>query len=158
MAQPTEALDRLLHLTRLVAADMDRELPARGLTQARAHVLWVLGANDGCTQRVLAERVGVTPRTMTGLVDALEVTGFVRRAAHPTDRRATAVTLTPKGRDTVDWLVSSHEALAELLFGEIPTRRRAALVRELREVGDRLEAAISQARAEQGSEGGVAGG
>ena len=146
MSSPrTEALDQLLRLTQLLDADMERELTARGLTKARTHVLWVLGGHDGCTQRELAAGVGVTPRTMTGLVDALEETGFVRRAAHPTDRRATAVTLTPQGGAAYDWLVSSHADLAERLFGSLPVRRYDAFLHELREVGDRLQAAMAEA-------------
>ena len=132
----------------MLDADMERELTARGLTKARTHVLWVLGGHDGCTQRELSEGVGVTPRTMTGLVDALEETGFVRRTPHPTDRRAIAVTLTPQGRNAYDWLVASHVDLAVRLFGQLPARRYDALVHELREVTERLEAAISEARAE----------
>lgn len=158
MSTRTEALDRLLHLTELLGADMERELPARGLTKARTHVLWVLGGHDGATQRELATAVGVTPRTMTGLVDGLEETGFVRRAAHPTDRRATAVTLTREGRETCDWLVSSHVELAEQLFGALPQKRYDALVRELREVSHRLEAAIAEARAVDDDEREVVGG
>ena len=150
MSRPrTEALDQLLHLTQLLDTDMERELTARGLTKARTHVLWVLGGNDGCTQRELAGGVGVSPRTMTGLVDALEETGFVRRADHPTDRRATAVTMTARGREAFAWLVSSHVDLAERLFGSLPARRYDALQRELRELSERLAAAMADADDEQ---------
>lgn len=141
----TEALDRLLHLTQLLDADMERELGARGLTKARTHVLWVLGGNDGCTQRELAAGVGVTPRGMTGLIDALEETGFVRRAAHPTDRRATAVTLTAQGREAYEWLVAGHVDLGDRLFGTLSAGRYRALLHELSELTGRLEAAIAEA-------------
>ncbi len=40
------------------------------------------------TQRALADALQVTPRNVTGLVDALADSGFVERAPHPTDRRA----------------------------------------------------------------------
>ena len=43
-------------------------------------------------------------RNVTGLVDALEGAGFVTRSPHPTDRRATVVSLTPQGTNLVtDW-------------------------------------------------------
>jgi len=158
MSRPrTEALDQLLRLTQLLDSDMERELTARGLTRARTHVLWVLGGKEGCTQRELAAGVGVTPRTMTGLVDALEATGFVRRAAHPTDRRATLVTLTARGREAFDWLVSSHVDLAQRLFGSLPARRYDALLRELRDVSERLATAIAEA-ADDDDRRAVAGG
>ncbi|MEN3610618.1 MarR family transcriptional regulator [Plantactinospora sp. ZYX-F-223] len=42
----------------------------------------------------LSQALKCTPRNVTGLVDALEAAGFVARSAHPTDRRATVVSLT----------------------------------------------------------------
>jgi DNA-binding MarR family transcriptional regulator len=44
------------------------------------------------------------PRNVTSLVDALESAGFVARSPHPTDRRATVVSLTRQGTILVtDW-------------------------------------------------------
>ncbi|WP_371131993.1 MarR family transcriptional regulator [Streptomyces sp. cf386] len=51
------------------------------------------------TQRALAASRAVTPRNITGLLDALQEEGLVARDAHPTDRRATLVSLTRKGRE-----------------------------------------------------------
>ena len=44
------------------------------------------------------ERLQVHPASVTNAVDRLEGQGFVRRAAHPTDRRTTLVELTEAGR------------------------------------------------------------
>lgn len=77
-----------------MSADMQRGLASYGLTEARAHVLWQLGATETLTQRQLAEALKVTPRNVTALIDALEATDFVRRTAHPTDRRAVVIVLT----------------------------------------------------------------
>ena len=42
-----------------------------GLTPSRTHLLWELGQHGPVTQRVLAEAFKLTPRAVTGLVDAL---------------------------------------------------------------------------------------
>ena len=56
------------------------------------------------TQRELSQALKCTPRNVTGLVDALEIAGFDARSAHPTDRRATVVSLTEQGTTLVtDW-------------------------------------------------------
>jgi DNA-binding MarR family transcriptional regulator len=47
----------------------------------------------------LSDDLGVTPRNVTALVDALEREGLVRRRPHETDRRATVVELTQEGAE-----------------------------------------------------------
>src|SRR5882762_8664915 len=90
-----DALLQLFLVTTLMSADMQR----------------------GLTERGLAAELKVTPRNVTTLIDALEGTGFVRRTAHPTDRRATVIVLTPKGRKAVTKLQSETTEFAKLLFG-----------------------------------------
>src|ERR1700761_5167301 len=93
----TDALDELLHLVALLNRDMTESLGRLGLTPARAHLVWVLHHQGPATQRALATALSVTPRNVTGLVDALVDTEFVMRQPHPTDRRATLVSLTDHG-------------------------------------------------------------
>ena len=76
----------------MLQADQERELERRGLTQPRTHLLWVLHHGGPVTQAQLADAIGVTPRHVTTLVDALDATGFARREPHPADRRAVLVT------------------------------------------------------------------
>jgi DNA-binding MarR family transcriptional regulator len=53
---------------------------------------------------------------VTGLVDALQAAGFVARSAHPTDRRATVVSLTAQGTTLVtDWQRDRDHGTAHLL-------------------------------------------
>ena len=127
----TVALDKVLLLATLVTSDLARFERESGLTTARIHLLWVLGAAGPSTQKSLAESLGVTPRNVTGLVDALVESGHVSREPHPSDRRATMVTPTRKGRETIRDLVESHEELAQQLFGAVPPRRLAAFVTTL---------------------------
>jgi DNA-binding MarR family transcriptional regulator len=84
---------------RMVVGDlMERRLGELGLTPARAEVLWLLNRGGPLTQRQLSQTLRCTPRNVTGLVDPLEAAGFATRNPHPTDRRATLVTLTDHGR------------------------------------------------------------
>src|ERR671912_452474 len=97
--QKIAVLGQVLDVAVLVNQDMNGSLGEYGLTPARAHLLWELFHRGPCTQRVLADALDVTPRNVTGLVDALEATGYVTREPHPGDRRATLVTLTDHGTD-----------------------------------------------------------
>ena len=114
------ALDGLLELSVLLADDMARDLERRGLTRSRTHVVWLVHHRGPMTQRALADATGVSARNVTGLVDALVDTGFVTREPHPTDRRATLITLTERGAATAGELVREQAVLARALFGDLP--------------------------------------
>ena len=114
-------LDRILELTVLLGRDMADFLAREGLTESRVHLLWQLQQRGPCTQRTLAADLHVTPRTITALVDGLVATGFVTREPHPSDRRATLVTFTTRGRATARALVDSHRQLARQLFADLPS-------------------------------------
>ena len=113
-------LDRILELTVVLGRDAHEHLERIGLTEARAHLVWELGRQGPSKQQQLAKAMGVTPRTITALVDGLVATGFVTREAHPTDRRAAQVTLTAHGHATVRDLVEGHTQLARQLFADVP--------------------------------------
>jgi DNA-binding MarR family transcriptional regulator len=112
-------LDRVLELTLLLGQDARDGLARIGLTESRAHLVWELERHGPSTQRALADALGVTPRTITTLIDALVETGFVTREPHPTDRRATLVTFTPHGQATAHALVEGHRRLARELFEDL---------------------------------------
>jgi DNA-binding MarR family transcriptional regulator len=115
-------LDRVLELVVLLDDDMTRAIEALELTPSRMHLLWELGQRGPVTQRVLADALKVTPRAITGLVDALAADGLVTREPHPTDRRATLVTFTPNGRALIRRIQRDHRKLARALFGAMSPR------------------------------------
>ena len=141
---PTEldVLDRLLEISLLVQDDMGRAFAGTGLTVSRTHLLWELSTLGPSSQRALADVLQVSPRNVTGLVDALEETGFARRTPHPTDRRATVVELTAQGRAAADRLVEEQADFARLLFERMPRATFDGLVTGLDAVLARLRPAV----------------
>ena len=138
------ALERVFELTVLLNEDMTRTLARDGLTVARAHLLWELYHRGPSTQRVLAEALDVSPRNVTGLVDALVATGFVTREPHPTDRRATLVSFTEHGARTATELDKGREQLAELLFAPMSDTQFDGLAAGLGLVLARLKEELSK--------------
>jgi DNA-binding MarR family transcriptional regulator len=138
------ALDRVLELAVLVNEDMNRTLPQDGLTPSRAHLLWELLHRGPSTQRVLADALRVSARTITGLIDGLAATGFVTREPHPADRRATLVTFTQHGQAVADKMRKDQHLFADILFDGMPGERFDGLVEGLDDVLDRLRKAMAQ--------------
>jgi len=115
-ADPAGILERLFELGVVLTASMDAGLAERRLTPARAELLWQLQRQPGRTQRELSQLLRCTLRNVTDLVDALEARGLVAREPHSTDRRATIVTLTRRGRSEVARMQAGSQALASTLF------------------------------------------
>src|SRR3990172_8276785 len=75
-----------------------------GLTLTQLRVLFVLRAEDGASASVLAERLNVTPSTLTRIVDGLVGQGLVRRESDHGDRRLVRHHLSANGGLTVEEL------------------------------------------------------
>ncbi|HLA18679.1 MAG TPA: MarR family transcriptional regulator [Dehalococcoidia bacterium] len=75
-----------------------------GLTLTQLRVLFLLRAEDGASAGALAERLKVTPSTLTRIVDRLVRQGLVRRESDHGDRRLVRHHLSAKGGRTVEEL------------------------------------------------------
>jgi DNA-binding MarR family transcriptional regulator len=70
----------------------------------------------GLTMGELSQRLMVTGGNVTGITDQLEAEGLVRRGAHPSDRRAFSVQLTPAGKRQFRRMAAVHEQWVIELF------------------------------------------
>jgi len=144
-------LDRLLLLSDLLQRDMSRAFDGGPLTTARVHLLWVVHHAGPQTQQSLATALDVTPRNVTGLVDALVESGHVVRAPHPTDRRAVLVTLTGLGADTMRRMAVDHAQLDADLVADLTDDERSIVAGALDRITARLQSLMAAAAAEEGT-------
>jgi len=120
MPKQTDALDKTLELVVLLGEDMTQSLARDGLSVPRAKLVWHLHHGGPQTQAALAAALNVTPRNVTGLVDALVSGDYVERSPHPTDRRALLISLTQHGASVLADMERQHVALARSLFRGMP--------------------------------------
>src|ERR671912_266622 len=83
----------------------------------------------------------------TGLVDALEAAGFVDRGPHPTDRRATLVTLTELGSQTMADMVRDRKLIASHLVADFGEDQLMQFARSLDIVTGRLRDLVESSQA-----------
>lgn len=145
MTTEVEVFDRLLEVSVLLHADMARAFAGTGLTASRTHLLWELRRLGPSTQQTLASALKVTPRNVTGLVDALASHGYLERHPHPTDRRALQVTLTDLGDRTMAAMESERQQAAAQLVAELSARELDQFGRTLATVTDRLRDLVEAA-------------
>lgn len=141
-------LDRLLQIGDVFEKDMSRAFEGTSLSTARAHLLWVLQDAGPSTQQTLARLCAVSPRNITGLVDALEASGHVRRTPHPTDRRAVLVELTETSTAYMAQMRRDHAELDAQLLDAVAPEDRAAVQRGVAAIADRLGGLVAAARGE----------
>ena len=104
------------HALRRVA---ERDMATEGLTMARLRVLRQLDANELLRLGELGRRLGVASRTMTTTVEGLDRDGLVQRRGDPSDRRATTVSLTNKGRSLLTHIQQRRRAGIGTLFDAV---------------------------------------
>ncbi|MCD5347414.1 MarR family winged helix-turn-helix transcriptional regulator [Agromyces sp. S2-1-8] len=145
MTPEITVLDRLLEVSELFQKDMARAFAGTPLTPSRVRVLWDLAANGPSTQHALAARLEVSPRNVTGLVDALEAGGYVLRSPHPHDRRAIVVSLEPSAATLMANMQQEHADLTADLLGAVAPGDRAALERGITAIAERLRDLVAEA-------------
>jgi DNA-binding MarR family transcriptional regulator len=127
---PVQLADLLHGLTRRLRHEQAEGLAPLGLTPAQARALRIITrGEDGEPLRMteLAERLGIVPRSVTTVVDALEEAGLVRREIDPRNRRAILLRLTERGKGVREDLRQARRRAAEELFGPLSAEDRNAL-------------------------------
>jgi DNA-binding MarR family transcriptional regulator len=110
----------IMRVQQILLTRIDGALKPFELTFARyeALVLLVFSRRGSLPMSRMGERLMIHPTSVTNIVDRLERQGFIRRVAHPTDRRTTLVEITQPGRQVVekatDALVAARFALEAL--------------------------------------------
>ncbi len=125
--EAADALMRLLHFMDAASAGretMELDLRARRVVQA-------LGLAGERPIAAISESLGVSPSTMTGVVDRLERLGYLERGAHPADRRARVLKLTAKGRRLFEQERRFYRRLIEETLSPLDEAARRQVLRAL---------------------------
>ena len=125
---PAQLADLLHRVTKRFRRAQAEHLSPLGLTPAQERALRVLTRSpEPLRMTELAARLGIVPRSVTTVVDALETAGLVRREIDPANRRAILLHLTSQGLAVRDELRAARRRAAEDLFAPLPPADRTAL-------------------------------
>jgi DNA-binding MarR family transcriptional regulator len=137
-AVPLEVADKTMEFVLAFDAWMQKAAMSNaGESVARLRLLYDLHCNGPRKMADLAGSLGVTPRNVTALVDALEAEQLVRREPHPTDRRITMIEITGGSAKVEQQFDALRGAIADVFAG-IDSRDRDAFGRVLDGVRARL--------------------
>jgi len=99
---------------------MERWVDKHGLSEGRMQLLMALHQRGDQPLGILAERLHVSPRNITGLVDHLERSGLVTRVPDPEDRRSVRAHLTRQGGELVDRVWKEFMQRSLVLLEDLP--------------------------------------
>jgi DNA-binding MarR family transcriptional regulator len=99
-ALATECAINLLHVRDLLWTRLDRLMRRRGIPSPSGFVILSIldGASTPLPPHVIAERMFLTPGTMTGLIATLDKRGYVTTATAPGRGRNVLISITDDGR------------------------------------------------------------
>jgi len=109
---------------------IENDVGSTGLAARQVEVLEVLyhNADQTLTPADLADQVGLTRSAMTGALDSLERAKHVVRAAHPSDRRMVALSLTASGWEFISsYLPERYRRMHRVLSALTQAERRTLL-------------------------------
>jgi DNA-binding MarR family transcriptional regulator len=118
-------------------------LPSDAVSYARMRLLTALQCEDRLTMGRLAVVLGVTPRRVTALVEALEADGLVARHPHPTDRRSTLVTITETGLKAQEIGWRDHQSEVALGFSDLSETQQKQLLNISRALTEAMRARLA---------------
>ncbi len=100
----------LMRIATDLSLALDACLSKHGLLQGRWWVLILLMREETFTSSpsLLAEKIGVSRATMTGLIDGLEQNGLVTRVFGKEDRRSIQIQLTDVGQAKLDVVMPDY--------------------------------------------------
>jgi DNA-binding MarR family transcriptional regulator len=125
---PVQLADLLHGLTRRLRSAQAQRLAPLGLTPAQERALRLIArAQEPPRMTEIADRLGIVPRSLTTVIDALEQAGLVRREIDPRNRRAILLRLTERGAAVRDDLREARRRAAEDLFAPLPAPDREQL-------------------------------
>ncbi len=125
---PVQLADLLQRLTRRLRRAQAERLAPLGLTPAQERALrMITRSGEPLRMTELADHLGIVPRSVTTVIDALEQAGLVRREIDPQNRRAIRLHLTERGGAVRDEMRQARRRAAEDLFAPLPVSDREAL-------------------------------
>jgi DNA-binding MarR family transcriptional regulator len=137
-------LGRLFRLAPRLTDLQDLGARQYGLGFARGRVLWALQESGPLLMRAIGQALGISPRTVTGLIDALEADGWVTRSPHPADRRATIISLTGTAEAALARLRENYEGMARDLLSDLPEDDLARCRSVISTLEERLDDVVSE--------------
>jgi MarR family transcriptional regulator for hemolysin len=126
---------------------LDQRLRPLGLSQGKWRTLMHLSqGGNKLTQKQIAERMGIEGATLAGLLDRLEIDGWVERRDSAQDRRCKTVHLQRRSKSVLVKIFNAAHDLRTELIEDISGRDLETCIRVLSKIREKAERPANGAR------------
>ncbi len=124
-------------------------------TDMRALHYLIVCANRGviATPGGIAQHLGISTASTTKLLDRLEKGAHIRRAPHPTDRRALAISITPETRQAAMETVGRQQSKRFYAAARLTSEEREVVIRFLMDMTAEITLTGDEPWAQDGAHG-----
>ncbi len=106
-------MHQLMHLSRYHAVLRMEDME---LNPSQAGILFILNSHGRLSQRQLAQKIGITPPSMTVTLRKLEELGFIHKEPDEKDQRIIRIRLSEAGKECIEKLKSIMDEMEEILY------------------------------------------
>lgn len=106
-------MHQLMHLSRYHAV---RRMEDMDLNPSQSGILFILNSQGRLSQRQLADKIGITPPSMTVTLRKLEERGYIRKEPDERDQRIVRICLSEAGKECIEKLKSIMTEMEDILY------------------------------------------
>lgn len=110
-----------------IVSQVDKSLAPFGIGSRHYGIMLVLSRQDGLPQAAIGDKLQIDRTTIVKLVDELEGIELVERHRDPKDRRAYALSLSEKGRQTLPDITSAALDVEQLSLSSLTAEEMRTL-------------------------------
>lgn len=134
------ALSSMFRASNAVRTHLTNEvLRPHDLTWTGFLVMWTLWIWESMETRDVAESVGISKATLTGVAKTLTTRGLVERIPSTVDRRLVNLELTPEGITLMERLYPEFNAIESKVVADLSPRQMTMLTNSLRRIVETTE-------------------
>ncbi|MGN8753119.1 MarR family winged helix-turn-helix transcriptional regulator [Blautia sp. HCP3S3_C4] len=109
-----------------------------GIQQGQMPIIMIVYRNNGCSQKEIAECMGVTPPTVNVSIQRLEKADIVCRRRDVKDQRIMRVYLTENGKKIVEEIQQESKAVEKVMFSNFSETELCLLRRFFGQILDNI--------------------
>lgn len=128
-------LSQVLHLSKIHSRQLFEKCD---LKPGQAGILFVLNHDGEMSQRKLAERLNLTPPSVTAAIQKMEKLDYIRRKPDPGDQRVMLLSLTDNGKSYLEGIFNVGRQMEAMVFKGMSLEEKLLLKRLLIQVRDNL--------------------
>lgn len=115
-----------------------KKMEALDLKPGQAGILFMLACDGRLSQRELAQKLGITPPSMTVALRKMEERGLIVREADEEDQRIIRIQISSKGKECIEEIQKIMNEMEQILYGNMNQEERILFRRMLMETRDSL--------------------